>query len=206
MSDDPFDIRKRPVLPTLAALFVVVAGGQMLSAVSGSYAHAAKSKPRVMASAVSTSYAARPAATPIAEGDASFEGGSTSDGIVIIDERAAPAPVEDWDTKIRAERYRLRKERAQLEAEKDLLAEDQRRLDGNQTEQHRHLAAMYAKMPASKAAAVLVKLKPGEAATFVSLMPGDAGADVLAAMPADAAVAITREVLARTIVPRSTTP
>lgn len=186
---DGFDFADRPILPTLAALFVAVAGGQLFSAVSGGTAHAAKS-PRLATASVAVS--------PVAEGDASFASGSTADGITIVDDRRNVESVEDWDAKIKAERYRLRKERAALEAEQDRLSVREQALDAKSAEQHRHLAAMYARMPASKAAAVLTKLKPAEAATFVALMPGEAGADILAAMPADAAVAITREVLTRT--------
>lgn len=176
----------RPILQTLALLFVAVAGGQLFSMFSVTDAKAAR--PDRMAAAMAV----------VAEGDEAYVAGETNDGITIVDDRASGEPVEDWDTKLRAERYALKKERDRLEAEKQVLAQNRERLSEDQTAQHRHLSQMYAKMPAGKAAAVLVKLKPAEAATFISLMPGDAGAEILASMPADAAVAITREVLART--------
>ncbi len=64
--------------------------------------------------------------------------------------------------------------------------------------QRQKLADIYAQMPANKSAKILSALSPAEAAAFIGLMPQEAGASVLSEMSADAAVAITREVLRET--------
>ena len=174
----------RPILPTLTAMFVLVAAGKGLGAVPGL-----------------DGLSERLGAKPVAQGDASYPAdtpvaGETPDGINIIDDREPVSrPVIDEETALRAQRYDLRQESERLSAEWANLELEKRKLDDRHRAEFQRLATMYARMTPSKAAAVLSSLKSSEAALFIGLMPEDAGGAILSVMsPADA-VAITRELL-----------
>lgn len=173
-------IESRSILPMLGALFCVVAGGQLLS-----FAGDAATFPKPGAERTKE---AHPSPAPPR---------TNSSGIQIIDDRNTAIAVDDQETMLRAEEYALKKERAKIAEEKRKIEAARRTLSGEATASHERLAAMYQKMPAAKAAAVLVELEPSEAATFLDLMPGDAGAEIFAAMPSEKAVQITREIVSR---------
>lgn len=181
---------ERRILHTLVVLFGVAAIGQLFSAVPGIGAMAARL--------------------------ADEPGGvlRTDDGIVIVDQRAArSAPVRLVPEESEASAPVAVTQKTVIAADKaaeavkaatmaprtasapSVIAEKAPTKPAVAPMQRQKLADMYAKMPATKSAKVLSSLTPGEAAAFIGLMPQDAGAEVLAAMPSDTAVAITREVL-----------
>ncbi|MGV6819234.1 MAG: MotE family protein [Parvularcula sp.] len=170
----------RQMLPMLGALFCVVAGGQLLSLVAD-----AATLPEINTRRIKE---IAPDPAPVR---------TSQSGIQIIDERDQGLAVDDQETILRAEEYALKKERAKIAEEKRKIEAARQVLSGEATASHERLAAMYQKMPAAKAAAVLMELEPSEAATFLDLMPGDAGAEIFAAMPSDKAVQITREIVGR---------
>lgn len=178
-------------MPVLSALFLVVGGGQFIGSLAVRDARAVTTSPAPVQAATTPSKTAN-----------SHEGAGL-DGIAVVQDRRADAQVRDVAAEIEADRYALTKEREKLEDERRSLNEGWRKLRGAADQRHDHLAAIYAEMPAEKAAAILVKLNPAEAATFVALMSGEDGAQILSAMPADSAVAISQQVMTRTVSARS---
>ncbi|WP_370335915.1 magnesium transporter MgtE N-terminal domain-containing protein [Parvularcula marina] len=163
----------RPILRTLAALFLLAGGGQVVGALSVSPADASRDAvPQPMPTIV------------------------RADGLVVREEASeASAPSEEVQ-ELTAQRIELRmaamamkEERQKMEATRSALAEEK-------SAERTRLALLYARMPSEKAAKILAALPAERAAGFISAMPGEQGAAILASMTDDEAVAVTEALVA----------
>lgn len=166
----------RPILRTLAALFLLAGAGQVVGAIAFTAADAGR---------LFNETPAAPSAMVRADGLVVREDGMSAD--------AAGASLPD----LTAERIELRQAAAEMKRERAKMEEARAALEGEKAEERRRLVALYARMPAARTATIMEALSPEEAAGFIAAMPQDAGAAVLAELPDEQAVAVTRALVAR---------
>ncbi|MEM9232836.1 MAG: hypothetical protein AAGA69_01195 [Pseudomonadota bacterium] len=170
-------MRDRPVLRTLAALFLLAGGGQVIGALSVTGADAGRL---------------------FADGSAISSSAVRSDGLVVRDERSErPQDSLSDPHALTAERIELRLAAAEMKQERVRIEAATAKLAQEKSEERMRLAALYARMPAEKTASILSSLSPEEAAEFISAMSGDAGAEVLSRMTDETAVAVTKVLVAQ---------
>lgn len=169
----------RPFLGTLAALFLLAGGGQVIGALGVTSADAGRSS------------------MPLPEDAVPLTREVTSGGIIVRDEReAATDPGEEQAKDLVAKRIELRQAAAEMKVERERMERERSALEAARRGEQEKLAALYARMPAKKAASIMASLDPAVAAGFVAAMPGSAGAEILSQMPDAEAVAVTRALVA----------
>lgn len=210
---------ERRILPTLSVLFIVAAGGQLVSTLPDLFDDANASASADAAPVVSPEVAPEPIAAAtdassseiasIAPQDTTMRRGtaktvaSTPDGIDIVREvddasgGTDPALAAREDA-LDAQAERIASAAAELAKQQAAVSAEKARVSASKSAERAKLASLYAQMPTERAVAILSVLKPKEAALFIGDMPEADGARLLAALPPEHAVAVTRDLLGET--------
>ncbi|ADM09631.1 hypothetical protein PB2503_07879 [Parvularcula bermudensis HTCC2503] len=162
---------KGRILPAYACAFGLVAVGQFLVAAEALPEAAERFAPRASSSVKA----------------------SVPEGIsVAVNEEGR---VKDYEAEIAGQQAELTRQAAKLRAEREALSREALRLANAKGTAHKELASLYARLPADKAAEIMMALSADQAAAFVEAMPAPAAAALLEAMPSDSAIAVTRALL-----------
>lgn len=161
-------------LSTLAALFLLAGGGQVVGAI-----------------AVTAADAGREAGAAETVGSGAEIKEVTPGGIVVRNDEAEGKEESDEARLLAARRLELRQASAEMKVERRRMEAAREALEVHQSTERQKLADLYARMPAEKSAVLLAALPAGDAARFIAAMPGETGASILAAMPDETAVAVT---------------
>lgn len=169
----------RPVLRTLAALFLLAGGGQVVGAMGVTGADAGRFF--------------RPEAEPAARTEV------RADGLVVREEQEAGegAPVSEDLQELTAQRIELRLAAQAMKEERQRMEAAKAELTEERSAERARLVALYVRMPSEKSASLLSALPAEDAAGFISAMPTETGAAILAQMSDEMAIDVTEALIAR---------